>query len=312
MLVIPGILNAVSDYAADFEEICNQIPDIYHPTYKDFALVENYLNNAERPYLKWLDTFYENRDGFRMDLRMRNMKLLDPITGRCDFKVHRVCFNQSEDNKEQCVVCYASFNHNYGYPRKILGMKKWFWDKNFKGHFLYQMGGWPNTCEGSLRLAPVPYAFKVCMMKEAKRLGYKKALWLDTSMNPQKNFNKLFNILERDGYILLSNNPFRLRDHGSEISRKSFGLTEDEYREIYQAVGGIIGINFDHPKGQALFEAWYQAARDFDPFLSPRSDQPVLGAIAYKLGLEFTATLQDICAIYNDEITSEHYFYINH
>ncbi|MDB6081732.1 MAG: hypothetical protein JWO53_1004, partial [Chlamydiia bacterium] len=111
--------------------------------------------------------------------------------------------NSESSDRENCVIIYSSFNRYYqqGLERLVQHIK----ESDFKGHIIYRLGGWPDTEGGSLVLAHVPYAFKVCLFKEVQALGYKRAFWLDTSILPLVSLNTLFRMTEEKGYFVMGN-----------------------------------------------------------------------------------------------------------
>lgn len=299
-------------YAAEYEAIYRLIPDCCNPTYEDFWLLQDYIVNGKRKYLSWLNHLYPSDldDRFRMDKRARNVWMIDPDkegSEVLDFEFETVVINSDPSNKERCIISYASYNKNF--IKNIRNMPGNFKKFDFQGHFLYRIGGWPNIAGGSLKLAHVPYAFKVSMFKEAERLGYKQVLWLDTSFRACKNFDVIFDALDVDGYFILTL-PYNLTELGSNMVLHSLDITEEEAKRTNYVAGGIIGINFEHENGRNLLNSWYEAAENLGPFLSPRSDQVALGALAYKLGLSHSGKLLDFCSIDEKTIKPNHYFLI--
>jgi SAM-dependent methyltransferase len=285
------------------EALYNQISDLYHPTNDDFALVQNYLYNGKRPYLSWLNTFYQefNNDNLRYDLRARNLCIWKPNYNNFNLKIKK--YNESNNN-DICIISYCSLNSEFNYQNKQIALMKNLEKINFKGDLLSRAGGWPDTEGGSLKLVHIPYAFKVCMFREAMRLGYKKVIWMDTSVTPLKNFDTLFDALEENGYLLLTLRGFKLRSHSSE--------SQEEENNIDQIAGGIVGINFEHPEGRALFTNWFEATKDMDPALTVRPEQNILAVLAYKMGLMDTLDFFDICSVYSTDVKESHLFQINY
>lgn len=157
-------------------------------------------------------------------------------------------------------------------------------DLIFKGHILYQLGGWPDVLGGSLVLAHVPYAFKVSLFNAAKRLGYKRAFFLDSSILPFISLNKIFNRIKTDGYFVMGNSHTLFPFMNVEVA-KGFGLSLEDTKAIPSCSAGIFGVDFTHPIGNELFERYYKAACDPIAFFSPRSDQTALSIILYKMGI---------------------------
>ncbi len=305
--IYPLFFSIISLFAFE-EKIYEKISNIYAPTYEEFCSLQDELQKGNRPYLEWLNFFYpEVKDDYcRYDLRVRNM-IFTHKKEPFDLSLQQIFFSEP-DNKECCIISYASLNPIRGYPKKIRALKDHLSKVGFTGHLLYRVGGWPNIEGGSLVLMHVPYAFKVAFFKEAQRLGYKKVLWIDAIFEPLKNLDPIFNRIEQDGYFLLSS-PHTLREFGSEKLRLSFNLTDEENRNIQTVRGGAIGIHMENEKGIALLDLWHQAALDLDPYLSRRPEENVLAVLAYKLGLPLSASIRDICGNYLFR-KPEHFFFV--
>lgn len=255
------------EYRKETESIYGKIKNIESPSEKELAFLQDYLNNGKREYLLWLDTFYPDcrNDHLRLDRRVRNIKLIRDKEKPSYYPTPYYIGAKRKD-KKQCIICYTSFNQNF--VTKIKKMPKLLAKIGYEGHFLSRIGVWPDLEGGSIKLAHVPYAFKVSMLNEARRLGYKNVLWLDSSFIPLTDLSEIFDLIEKNGYFATCL-PYSLHSHGSEMMRESLGLTEKEMFQVKQCAGGLVGINFEHPSGITLFNAWYKAAEDLGPFLSP-------------------------------------------
>jgi|JI9StandDraft_1071089.scaffolds.fasta_scaffold06273_4 hypothetical protein len=300
-------------FGMEYEELYQNLSNLYAPTKEDFHLIQSYLNKAPREYLTWLNTFYPEyaRDELRYDLRARTIQLLPP-KGAFDLSLQELFFTPKEE-KESCVISFASWNQIGGYRENLLAMGGHLERVKFQGHFLYRLGGWPNIEGGSLSLVHVPYAFKVCMFKEAERLGYKKILWLDTSCVPLRNFDEIFQKIEKEGYFLLKGGDSCFKEKSSEKIRLYFSFTQEEHKSITPLSLAIIGLDLENPIGKELLDLWYKAAEDLDPYLSPRPEQNALAAIAYRLQLLPSASFYDIfCTHQNPKIAPSHYFFLGY
>src|SRR5207249_3135830 len=120
------------------------------------------------------------------------------------------------------VICYCS--QNPGYLFKLERLMKHLKMINFDGHFLYYVGGWPNPEGGCLSHFTNPYMFKPCAFLEAKRLGYKRVLWIDLSLIPLKNLKPLFEYISQTGAI------FRLH-------HDAFKVYKDLFPKLFNAMG---------------------------------------------------------------------------
>lgn len=269
-LLLASALNADDHYAPI--PVYSQIKDILHPTDDDYRLIQDYLSNGERSIIKRLNDYEPNA---------RNFKIIGEGQGQLP-QFGSVAVNSNDTDRENCVIVYSSFNKNY--PRGLKRLVKLLAASDFKGHVLWRLGGWPNAEGGSLPLAHVPYAFKVSFFKEAQRLGYKRAFWLDTSIVPHVSMNTIFDMIQEKGYFIMGNShmigPYM---HGTAAD--AFGLTLEQTHSIPSCSAGITGIDFTNPMGLQILDAWHQAAHNAVAFFSPRSDQNALSMVLYKLGI---------------------------
>lgn len=257
------------------DELYSQIKDLNHPTTEDYLLIQNYLTNGTREEIRRLQDYnYEHV--------ARTLKIFGSNPNEQLVK-NTLYVNSSPEERENCVLVYATFNRNY--PKGLERLVHHIANSDFKGHVLYQIGGWPNTEGGSLVLAHVPYAFKVSFFKEAERLGYKRAFWLDTAVVPLVSLNILFKEIEEKGYFIMGNTHF-IEPYINESAANAFNLTRKQTKKIPSCSAGICGIDFTNPKGKEIIDRLYKAAFDKDAFFSSRSDQTALSIILYQMGIQ--------------------------
>ncbi|MGE5196231.1 MAG: hypothetical protein ACM3JI_02750, partial [Anaerolineae bacterium] len=262
----------LSKFPSYWLPLYSQIEDIYHPTLEDYRFIQNFLTYGKRDRLEQLgDMFY----------RARNVRIVGdkpeqfPQSGS-------VAVNCDENERENCILLYATFNQNY--PNGIRRLLHLLMESDFQGHVLYRLGGWPNVEGGSLVLAHVPYGFKVSFLKEALRLGYKRALWLDVSIIPLVSLNTIFKMIKEKGCFIMGND----RMVGPYMNRQAaafFGLNLSQTLQVPSCSAGVFGIYFSNPIGKNLLERWHYAACDKDAFFSARSDQSALSLILHQLGI---------------------------
>ncbi len=265
----------------DWDVVYAKVSDIQSPKDADFLLIQDYLLNGRRDYLKWLN--YEwyipsKADGLRYDFRARNLKLGN--NGEIDLELHKILFNDDPNYRDCCVVCYGSWNSSY--TEKISRIKKYLKKCHFTGHFLYRLGGWPDVEGGSLTLIHVPYSFKLCMIREAYRLGYKNIIWIDSAVIPGEKFNAILRYLEEDGYFLIDH-VTKVAAHDSPMVVEAFSLTEYERASIPQIQASLIGLNMENERTRLFFENSFEKMRKLKGFLSPRPEQVALGIVAHRL-----------------------------
>ncbi|WP_068471355.1 hypothetical protein [Candidatus Protochlamydia phocaeensis] len=253
-------------------DIYEEIADIYHPTLDDYRLIQNYLTNGYRPITARLRDYEPNA---------RNFKIIGETEDELPSS-GLIAVNSEESERENCLVAYSSFNKNY--PRGLARLVNFVAKSDFKGHILYRLGGWPNVEGGSLVLAHVPYAFKVSFLKEAQRLGYKRAFWLDTAVLPYVSLNTIFKMIEEKGYFVLGNSHM-IGPYMDPQAAAALGVTMEEANHIPSCSAGIFGVDFTSEIGAKIVDLWYNAALDPNAFFSPRSDQNALSVILYQLGI---------------------------
>lgn len=289
------------------ESIYNKISNILNPTEEDYKILQHYLLEGERSYLDWLNIFIEDpRDGHRYDLRVRSLRLIkdnkEPV-------LETVYCNTSPDDRDICIISYASFNG--WYPDGVRRLRSRLQEVEFHGHYIYRIGGWPDIAGGSLQLAHVPYSFKICMFKEALSYGYKKILWLDTSIIPLQDLSSLFEIIEKKGYLIASDS-YTFSSYINEKVLNYFNLSFDESKAIEAVAAGIVGFDFTNNHAKKIFDAWSTVAFELDGFLSPRCDQTGLALVLYQLNLPPTCKLTNICTWERDRIKPYHSLFIGY
>lgn len=257
----------------EHHSLYKQIQDIHHPTLQDYGLIQDYLSNAARENIERLGD---------MEPRMRALKIIGSNPG--EFPIFGSCnVNCSSDDRENCLLLYSTFNLSY--PKGLKRLLQEVKESDFKGHILYRMGGWPNAEGGSLPLCHVPYAFKACFFQEAKRLGFKRVLWLDTAAVPLVSLNEIFSTIEKTGHFVMGNShmigPF-MDPHVAVY----FGVTDDETYKIPSCSAGLFGLDFSNKQSCKILDAWYKAAFDKDAFFSRRSDQTALSILLYQANIQ--------------------------
>jgi hypothetical protein len=161
--------------------------------------------------------------------------------------------NTTEDDMNDCVVSYASFN--FGYTRSLKRIVIKLLHSRFRGTVLFRIGGWPNVEEGDLQLVHVPYAFKVSMIREAKRLGFKNVLYMDSSVFPLAPMSKFFDRIHEKGYIAFGN-THAVFEYFDELAAKDLKVTLDETRNIPSVSASVIGFSTENPTGLKLLNTW--------------------------------------------------------
>ena len=259
-------------------EVYNQISNILHPTDDDYRLLQEFLTNGKRDLSELKD----------FALVTRNIHIIAP---QQHIETGLVPLRCEPNDRENCILLYATFNRNY--PSGLKRLLKAISDSDYEGHVLYRIGGWPNTEGGDLRLAHVPYSFKVCMFREAQRLGFKRCLWLDVSLLPLASMKKVFSMIKTKGYLVVGNTHV-IQPYMNAKTAAAFGLSLEQTASIPSCSSGICGIDLTSEKGAKILELWYKAAKDPSAFYSARPDQNPLSIILYQLNIKDLIPIQQI------------------
>ncbi|MBX3718988.1 MAG: glycosyltransferase family 2 protein [Parachlamydiales bacterium] len=242
-------------------QIYGQIKDICHPTLDDYKLLHNYLFHGPRLNLDRLADIYYGQRTIRI---LGDSPDQIPVSGL----VH---VNSTGEEKENCILLFSTYNRNY--PRGVRRQLNCIINSEFKGDVLYQIGGWPDEEGRGLVLSHVPYAFKVCFIRQAQRLGYKRILWMDSSIVPIANLNEIFGMIQKKGYLIMGNEPFIVGPYTNPQAAAFFGLTHAETHQIPSISAAVFGLDLTQKVGRDLLDHWYRAAQDPDAFFSSRADQ---------------------------------------
>lgn len=276
-----------------------RVNDIKKPTLSDYRFIQSYLAKGARDSLKKLKD---------MTQRAREMKIIGAPSDETPSS-GSVNINCAADDRENCVIIYSSLNRNY--PEGLRRLLKHIVDSDFKGHVLYRIGGWPDEQGGSLVLAHVPYAFKPSFFKEAQTLGFKKVLWLDTSIVPVASLNEIFAMIEEKSYFVMGN----LHAVGSYVTPQAaayFGLTLSQAHHIPSCSSGLFGLDLSKEKPKQLLDLWYRAAFDKDAYYSRRPDQNTLSLLLHQFDFtEMTDLSRMPHAEINEPIQNDSLFYLD-
>ena len=169
-------------------------------------------------------------------------------------------------------------------------------DSGYSGHVLVRVGGFPNIANGDLKLCHVPYAFKVAFFREAKELGFKQILWLDSAMHPLTNLELIFREIKEKGYFLLSCQTLaEVRPPPNPEAIKSLCITPEIYSYIPHTPSGVLGINLEKTLGQSFLECWYFETQKVIPCISWFPEELSLAVITWNLGWIPTGCISTYC-----------------
>ncbi len=219
-------------------------------------------------------------------------------------QVNIIPVNAERNEKENCIVVYASFTENE--PKLLARLIKLICQSDFKGHILYHLGGWP---DGAPTLTHVPSAHRIAAIKEAQNLGYKRVLWLDPATIPLVSLNDIFASIQEKGYFIFD----KKQKGGAQINRAAaayFGLTLRLTLGMPSCSTNYIGLDLTQATGRKITDWWFRAAHDKDAFYTPQADQNALSMILYKLGIsDYISTSRSV--LKKEEIKSDSLFWLD-
>jgi hypothetical protein len=255
----------------EFEIDYSFIKDINNPSSEELKSLQSMLkDNPRRIALK---PYLDDITDVTCDINFIDPKEEQPI------KLEKFYVNTGPDDLEKVIISFASFNRNY--PKGLERLKNLILKSDFKGHLITRLGGWPNIEDGSLRHSHIPYAFKVCFFKEVAKLGYKKILWLDSSIVPIENLNIIFEKLDKEKYLTVANwhtvGPYSNPDFLNQ-----FEVSLNIANKVVSCQACVVGFDFSSKIGLRLFTQWFSSALTPFGFFSKRADQNALSLIFYK------------------------------
>jgi hypothetical protein len=267
------------------------------------ALILN--NDIEKQVLDPCHISFEEYKNIENHFRSIRSEDLPPlITRRCIFFFNAIKFvgnkpsevpifetlyiNNNPNDKKNCIVLYASYNSPY--PENISKIISALKRIEFDGHVVYRIGGYPNLEEGSLKIMDVPYAFKVCAMREASRLGYQNILWIDCSLTPVKNLQSLFAIIESRGYFAMtSGSTVREEVEKGYINYQALaamGFSNTDSLLVPHITTPIFGLNLHSSIGKEILQRFYRMAEEKAAFFCDWPDEAPVSAILYQMKLK--------------------------
>lgn len=314
LLADPYFLREVDPVYRDveLEALWNSISDINNPRLEDFLSVENYLKYGRRPYLNelfnlpYLLRFRKENNITEVDRShsfsnriLQELMLVGPNKEMPIFK-RIILGDVSPLDLSRCIVFYVSYNkcpHNFDkeavYSEKILKIIQELQTEGYKGHVLFRIGGYPLIDRGGLRLAHVPYSFKILSLIEASILGYEEVLWLDSTIHPTNNLVHVFSTLIEDGVFLLGTKTKLNLDYDygllSDAALAYSYLNKEDLFDMEQISAAIIGISFKNSRGRGLVHEWYRLTTEVYPAMTLYPEQFLLSVAAWRARLKATA-----------------------
>lgn len=156
--------------------------------------------------------------------------------------------------KKKVIINIATEYHSNGQRRLMATL-----ENRYDGDILF----WTKESDvGAPLHTDNPYAFKIYAFEKAKSLGYKNILWLDASVYCVNDVQPVFDIIEKEGYIMQYAGQ-KLGAWANDNCLEYFNLTRDDAMDIIcYGNAGFLGLNFDFEISNKFFELWKKAAID--------------------------------------------------
>lgn len=192
-------------------------------------------------------------------------------------------------------ACVASFGMGGWYPRGVQRLRESL------EPYPYELIAPPDYPEGCPNHYTIPYAFKIYVIRQAAE-RYPVVLWIDASGWIQHNPAPIFDLIRKEG-VMIMHNSGQVNGHWcSDRQLEAFGYTRDEAMLQPHVSSGLIGFDFSSTRGADIFEQWAAAMPLFkgawrnthqteskDPrCLGSRHDQSAIALIAVKNGITLT------------------------
>lgn len=156
---------------------------------------------------------------------------------------------------EYCIISFANNRGNYiqGLSRlaaslsdKFSGAFLGYVDESSVGAPYHFLNGKPHN----------PYAFKVYCFRKALKAGYRKILYLDSSVFAVRNVQPAFDIIDRDGYLMQEAGHY-LKNWINDDALQYFGISRSALDGVIMyGNAGLLGLDFNTEIARTFFEKW--------------------------------------------------------
>lgn len=278
----------------EIENLLASLSDLYNPSLKDYRLIEHYYQHGDRPYLETMKKNTQVQDdifNFRMK-QLRDFKLVGP-NGEMPILIIEA-LNIREETKDRCILICGSFNSHY--PEKIKRLYQELMECGYSGHVMIRIGGIPNISEGGAKLSLIPYTWRINFFKEARRMGFTKILYLESTLHPLTDLSDIFNTIDSYGLFSCHIGPWPYNEFIEYIKR--VGIPMESSSQIPWLAGHLCGLNFTHEKISQLFDRWDREIHRMDGFCS-LGDDVLFNCLAWQLGFRASHSFFDIVQVHD-------------
>lgn len=299
----------------ELTELWSSISNIYEPTLADYQLIESYLQNGKRPYLENLPETTWDNIGDEVNIRvkiMRDFKLVGPNGEMPIFEKYEI--NVTEETKDRCILVFGSYNSPY--PQKVSHILQELTEVGYSGTLMIRIGGYPNLSHGGLKSSPFHGRWKIEFFKEARRMGYKKIIHLDTHVHPLCDLNAVFKTMDENGMFIYGTDSWLLVNKNFMDFAPYLGVPRERMHEIHFLCGPVMGLNFENAQVLALFDEWEERMEQIDKFYCIGVEEITFMALAWKHHLSGVAQNTYVAGDFPVDMSNPSnrriYFFIDH
>lgn len=183
--------------------------------------------------------------------------------------------------------CIISFANERGRYKESLSRLEESLKGNYDGDFLGFIG---EESVGSPKHLDNPYAFKVYCWLKAIEQGYTQILWIDSSCFAIKNLNPVFDVINKEGYIMQEAGHL-VGTWTNDKTLEYFGITREQAMTMpMYGNAGFLGLNIKKQPAMDFFFRWWDSMLGGcfkGSWDDHRHDMSCGSIIANQLGMKF-------------------------
>ncbi len=209
----------------------------------------------------------------------------------------------SEASAHKTVLISLAVNGRENYVDKSINL-----EKSIADHWPYDVRlykGYPEYCTPN---DVVPYKFKYDLIKQARKDGYTKVMWLDSSIRIASD--DLIFLFPESGVIAFDNLGHPLLKYISDKACANLNIGEQQLKGIPQTWGGALAFDFSKDKACEVFEeickhsvnGSFETSGSRRPgFVAHRHDQAVVSCILWKHKIKLLPYGEIVSAVHAQE-----------
>lgn len=180
-------------------------------------------------------------------------------------KAEKICVvslginKHKQENKDNKLIL-SNFSESLEYLSESLR------ESGFSGEIITWDDEYP---AGSPKHEDSPMGFKPFCMLEAKRRGYSKVFWIDSSFRINNSFDSLVARLNRLGYVMFYA-PHNLGQYCKDDALKTLGISREQSFRMPSLSSSFIGLDLNREICLKFLNRWSELAVDGVTFSGPK------------------------------------------